>query len=347
MQEHILEPIYNASGAQSNFGGWHSYWYHLPLKLCGLLQTNGLTFVSKTATIEHRIGNTPYEGSKSLFNIQYNPMEWFPDSIHMQWFKANVLNKVGVGNPGLKAFLETGLWQKRGDKYVISYMCLEGNQIAQAKKAAKLFKQYKDELGDFIIEVNLSCPNTEAEQCALINDETKQVIAILAEVGVPIYVKVSVSMAPKSFMQILEDDTNVTAIVMSNTIIYGWQPEEDFYRDSNGNMPEIEWEKEFGKKSPLEDKAYDKKSGGLSGIILKYYVLKFIKNLRKLGFKKLIIGGGGILHPNDVDEYKEAGADSVFIGSVFMLRFWRVRSIIKRAHEIFPQGGQENEKEKV
>ena len=138
----------------------------------------------------------------------------------------------------------------------------------------------------------------------------------------------------------LDENPNVTAIVMSNTIVYGWQPTEDFYRNEEWIIPEIDWEKEFGEKSPLEDKGYDSKGGGLSGKILKYYVLKFIKELRRQGITKLIIGGGGILHPDDVNEYKEAGADSVFIGSVFMLRFWRVGSIIKRAQNIFPQGGK-------
>lgn len=51
-----------------------------------------------------------------------------------------------------------------------------------------------------------------------------------------------------------------------------------------------------------------------------------------------IIGGGGILKKADVDLLYQCGADAVMIGSVAILRPWRVRGIIKRAKQIYGGG---------
>jgi len=44
---------------------------------------------------------------------------------------------------------------------------------------------------------------------------------------------------------------------------------------------------------------------------------------------------GGISKPRHIVEYAEAGANGVKFGTVLMLRFWRISSLIKTAHEVF------------
>lgn len=81
----------------------------------------------------------------------------------------------------------------------------------------------------------------------------------------------------------------------------------------------------FSKESPLKHIG----GGGLSGRFLFPLVEEFVVELRRLGFKKHINAGGGILSWRDARRLMHAGANSVFIGSVTMLRPWRVQSIIE------------------
>jgi dihydroorotate dehydrogenase len=83
--------------------------------------------------------------------------------------------------------------------------------------------------------------------------------------------------------------------------------------------------------SPLEERGFS--AGGLGGAPLLPLVADWVKRVRVAGFTKHINAGGGVLCANDVDTLADAGADSVFLGSIAMLRGWRVRSAIKRAHK--------------
>ena len=74
--------------------------------------------------------------------------------------------------------------------------------------------------------------------------------------------------------------------------------------------------------------------GGISGRPLRALVCEWILRLRYAGFTKPINGGGGILSPEDAEHYRQAGASSIFLGSVAVLRPWRVRGIIRRANEL-------------
>jgi phosphoribosylformimino-5-aminoimidazole carboxamide ribonucleotide (ProFAR) isomerase len=48
--------------------------------------------------------------------------------------------------------------------------------------------------------------------------------------------------------------------------------------------------------------------------------------------RKHINAGGGILRPRQVNQMFAAGASSVFIGSVAILRPWNVQPAIRTAH---------------
>ena len=103
------------------------------------------------------------------------------------------------------------------------------------------------------------------------------------------------------------------AVCVSNTIPWGQLPEH------------IDWEDLFGtSESPLAHLG----GGGLSGVPLLPLLVNWIKRARQVGLKKPLNAGGGILSKGNGDKVIDAGAESLFIGSVAFLRPWRVRGIV-------------------
>ncbi|MEA3304408.1 MAG: hypothetical protein U9Q15_01420 [Patescibacteria group bacterium] len=350
-----LGPILGASGVEGNFG--EGYWYHKLLHGFSLLDLSGLVFVSKTATLNPRKGNTPFVYDENYFS----PSEIKPKSIVIKPFQKNVLNAVGLGNPGLEALLKTGHYQSRKDPFLISIMSIAGSEDSRKAEMAKMIailEKYKNEFQSlFGLQINLSCPNTAHDPCSLIA-ESSDMIGIAARLGVPLMPKFSIASAPIAALMELNENPHVDAICLSNTLPYDWQPSENLYRISKGDdyfedfqrlqrrgfiswksdgktvyiVTFINWEKIFGTtESPLASMG----GGGLSGDIIRPFVLHYIKQLRAEGFSKPINGGGGIMKPEHVDMYKAVGVNSVFIGSVVMTRPWDAEDIIKRANEIF------------
>jgi len=110
------------------------------------------------------------------------------------------------------------------------------------------------------------------------------------------------------------------AITMSNTIPWGKLPER------------IDWTGLFGsEQSPLAHLG----GGGLSGWPLTRIVCDWIREARDCGFSKPIWACGGIESRKAVDAVKAAGASGVQLGTVAMLRPWRMKGIIRHANETF------------
>ena len=168
----------------------------------------------------------------------------------------------------------------------------------------------------FGLQINLSCPNTGHDPSKLIG-ESADVLDIASTLGVPVMSKYSIAPAPIPAVRELQDHPACDAICVSNTIPFGWDG--------------IDWERTWGSTtSPIAHL----NGGGLSGKDLLPFVCVWIKRLRDAGFTKPINGGGGILTADDVWEYYDAGASSVFLGSVAVLRPWRVNKIINRANKL-------------
>ena len=79
--------------------------------------------------------------------------------------------------------------------------------------------------------------------------------------------------------------------------------------------------------------------GGLSGVPLKPVALSVVRAMRhRYGRDITIIGGGGIREPKDIDDYVEAGADHVALGTITMnplllLTHRPLRRLIERGAE--------------
>lgn len=313
-----------ASGATGNFG--ENYWYSRFEEKLGILNKKGLGFVSKTATLNARRGNTSFIYDEKY----YPPAEIKPKSIKIDLIRKNVVNAVGLGNPGLKAFLNTNNWQNITTPFWISIMSIAENKKERKKEMETmvqlLMKEKPNFKAPFGLQINLSCPNTGHDTCGLAT-EANDMINIAAKLEVPIMAKFSIATSTINNLLELEENQNLDALCLSNTIPYNWKPDENFY----GKELSKSWKKPFGETSPLKKMG----SGGISGETIKPFVLHFIRELRKAGFKKHINGGGGIMEANDVNLYKNVGADSIFFGSVIMVRPWNVQKIIKRANQIF------------
>ena len=302
--------VLGASGVQGFFG--EGYWFHKVWKPCGL-DFAGVTFVAKTATLLLREGNMP-------LTRHYTPRSLFPVCIKVKPLRGVVLNSVGLSNPGLATLLATGEWQKRTKPFWLSVMSLADTppkRLEEFRLIVGMLGLFKESFfAPFGLQINLSCPNTGHNPRELIGESAK-VLEIAGTLGVPVMPKYSIASAPVEAVRELNDHPNCDAICVSNTLPFGWQG--------------IDWQSVWGSAtSPLAQLG----GGGLSGKILRPLVCEWIARLRDAGFTKPINGGGGILCPKDVDYYHNAGASSVFLGSVAVLRPWRVEAIVNHANSL-------------
>ena len=302
--------VLGASGVQGFFG--EGYWFHKAWGPFGL-NFAGMTFVAKTATL------LPCRGNMYLTR-RYTPRNPFPWCVRAKLLRGVMLNSVGLSNPGLGALLGTGGWQKRTEPFLLSIMSLAGTserRLEELRLMVETIGFVKDGFSaPFCLQINLSCPNTGHDPHELIGESAK-VLEIASMLGVPVMPKYSIASAPIQAIRELNDHPSCDAICVSNTLPFGWQ--------------RVDWQSVWGSKtSPLAKLG----GGGLSGKTLRPLVCEWIKRLRDAGFTKPINGGGGILCPKDVEYYHDAGASSVFLGSVAVLRPWRVKTIVSHANNL-------------
>ena len=304
--------VLGASGVQGFFG--EGYWFHKAYKVLGM-DLSAMTFVSKTATAHPKKGNMP-------LTKHYTPRQLVPRCIRVRMGRGAILNAVGLSNPGLCALLEVGEWQRRTKPFFISLTSVANTRQARCREFQCMMEQLRSVRhfsAPFGVQINLSCPNIESINFEDMIQESEEVLTIMGELGVPVMAKYGIATVWIDALVRLEDHPACDAICVSNTIPFGW--------------PRINWEKVWGSEtSPLE--RYEYGGGGLSGAPLSRIVPRWISRLRKAGFTKPINGGGGILHPSDVDRYHRYGASSIFLGSVVILRPWRIRAIIDHANTL-------------
>ena len=310
LQETEFGNVLGASGVQGFFE--EGYWFHKPWRLFGLNFTD-MTFVSKTATLLSRKGNMP-------LTKNYTPKDFFPGCVKVNLRRGVMLNSVGLSNPGLKTLLCTGRWQKRTKPFLISIMSLAKTpeeRLEEFRIMVDIIENCKECFSaPFGLQINLSCPNTGHDPSELIGESAK-VLEIAGLLGPPVMPKYSIASAPIEAILQLNNNPDCDAICVSNTLPFGWE--------------KIDWQKVWGSKtSPLAKIG----GGGLSGGVLRPLVCEWIKRLRNAGFTKPINGGGGILCPEDAKHYHDAGASSIFLGSVAALRPWKVNSIIDQANNL-------------
>ena len=295
--------VLSASGVQGFFG--EGYWFHPYLKPFGLDFSN-FTFVAKTTTLTARPGNLPLRDD-------FTPRELLPKCIYVKPWQGVALNALGLSGPGFPALLQTGRWQARQKPFFISFMSVDQTahgRLNELKDFVELFGRYLPQFNAPVgLQINYSCPNVGLHPDALVN-EVGEGLLIASRLGVPLMPKFNVMLPPRIAKEIGEQP-ECDALCISNTILYGQI------------LSALEWEKMFGPVSPL--KQYG--GGGLSGKPLLPLLIKWLTQIRGIGFTKPINAGGGILSLDDAQHVLDTGADSIFLGSIAFLRPWRVRKI--------------------
>ena len=235
---------------------------------------------------------------------------------------------MGLSGPGAKFLFEDGRWQKIKKPFFISFMAVGESlemRYLEAINFAILFKKYLHSFSASVgLQINFSCPNVKiglkTPDLKTQAEEMRAMLGIISSyVPIPLLPKINV-LTPVEVAKEIADDPNCDALCISNTIPWGALPHK------------INWKKIFGTDiSPLAHLG----GGGLSGKPLLPIVAEWVVNARKSGIKKPISTGGGILSLDDVNVLKDAGASSVSVSSVAILRGWRVKKIIRRANQIF------------
>ena len=328
-------PVQCASGAMGWFG--EGYWYH---RMVPGLDWKGCTFVAKTTTLNARQGNM-------ALDEQGRAREWLPKCVVVKMRKGVVLNSVGLSGPGAEALFTTGKWQDRDDPFFLSFMSVANNKadrLGEAIRFVQLLQQVADGFkAPFGLQVNLSCPNT-GHDTAGIAREAREILTVFQGLrenqSIPIIPKFNVLYPVEALCEI---ERLADGICVSNTIPWGQLP-ADIPWHNLFNLPSDEaaclaWDdpEMRGLLSPLAHLG----GGGLSGWPLLPLVAEWVKAARKSGFEKPINAGGGILAPKDVDVLAKAGADSVFLGSIAILRGWRLRKTVQRAYFLNHRGALE------
>jgi dihydroorotate dehydrogenase len=314
--------VLDASGVRGFFG--EGYWYH---RWMPGLDFTGSTFVAKTTTLHPRAGNMPLKADG------LSPRELRPKCIVVKPFQGVALNAVGLSGPGAAALLEDGRWQGRREPFFLSFMSV----AATAEERHAEFRGFLDLLRPQLprfkapvgLQINFSCPNVGLHAEDLVREVKASLdAAAFVGFGMPLMPKFNALLSIAAALEIGRHPA-CAAICVSNTIPWGQYPEL------------IDWKGIFGsEESPLKRFG----GGGLSGRPLLPITAAWIERARTYGFDKPINAGGGILSPEDVAVMKDAGADSVFLGSIAMLRGWRVRSAIKAARRIFNEGEDRDER---
>ena len=319
-------PVQCASGAMGWFG--EGYWYH---RYVPGLNWKGCTFVSKTTTLNAREGNMPLDDKGQA-------EELFPRCVVVKFREGAVLNSVGLSGPGAEALLATGEWQKRDQPFFLSFMSIAATKAERVDEAIQFVRLIQDVADEFIspfgIQVNLSCPNTGHDPSEIAT-EAREILGIFQGIRrsqkIPIVPKLNVLYPVEALVKI-EDLCD--ALCISNTLPWGTLPADvDWARLFGGEwVTNQHGAQEWLPLNPLKSRGIN--GGGLSGAPLLSLVAEWVEATRGRGIELPINAGGGILRPKDVDVLYRAGADSVFLGSIAILRGWRVRATVRRARKL-------------
>lgn len=299
--------VWDASGVRNFFG--EGYPYHLPFRPFGL-NFHGSTFVAKTTTLHPRDGNMP------MREDGVTPRRLKPDCIRVRFFKGAALNAVGLSGPGAEALFDEGRWQKRKKPFFLSFMTVEDSRARRLDELNAFMRLADRHLPDFRapigLQLNLSCPNAGRHDGGDDVEEARMMLAHLSGLGIPIVPKFSITTPPETVARIASHPA-CDAVTVSNTV-----PWSDIPTDLRMEL--------FGTDmSPLSHYG----GGGLSGAPLLPMVIAWLEEARRIGFPKPIAGGGGILGTVDGQRVFHAGAAAVCLGSIAMLRPWRVWHTVK------------------
>jgi dihydroorotate dehydrogenase len=308
-------PVIASSGLLGIIGEGYKYHRIFKILLPILFSFKWITFQMKTITACKKIGNMELSKEDGI-----TPVGFRPNCIYANFWKGYGVNNVSFSNPGIKVILDKGVLQKIEGELHLSIMFISQDLKRRIDEAKIIVSVLKTELKKFkatriFLHWNVSCPNTGHNPQESFLNSFRQEHEILKKLGLPIILKVGWSF-PINVILELQKSEMIFGVDAINTIPFDDLPaftkKKYFKRDINNEFI-----------SPLDkyqDKFLVKGRGGVSGNPIRPYALRWIRMARKAGFVLPIIGGGGILWPWHVFQFKKAGATAISPGSVSFLR---------------------------
>jgi dihydroorotate dehydrogenase (NAD+) catalytic subunit len=205
---------------------------------------------------------------------------------------AGMINSVGLQGPGVAAWLAEQLpaLLATGARVVAS---IWGRSVDEYRRAAELLAGAP--AGVVAVEVNLSCPNTEAGRDLFAHSaaDTAAVLAATAACGRPRWAKLSPNTAQLADIAAAADDAGAEAVTLVNTVLgMAIDPESRTFRLGSGP-----------------------RGGGLSGPAIHPVAVRAVFDVHRARPGLPIVGVGGIAGGADAAEMLLAGASAVQVGT--------------------------------
>ncbi len=205
---------------------------------------------------------------------------------------AGMINSVGLQGPGVRAWLADDLpaLLATGARVVAS---IWGRSVEEYRRASEALAGAPD--GVVAVEVNLSCPNTEAGRDLFAHsaEATAAVVAETAGCGRPRWAKLSPNVAHLDEIAAAAHEAGAEAVTLVNTVLgMAIDPERRAFRLGSGP-----------------------RGGGLSGPAIHPIAVRATFDVHRALPGLPIVGVGGIARGADAAEMLLAGATAVQVGT--------------------------------
>lgn len=221
------------------------------------------------------------------------PFAWAGNpAVRVHATTGGMINSVGLQGPGVEAWLASELpaLLASGARVVAS---IWGRSVDDYRRAAQMLADAPPEV--VAVEVNISCPNTEAgnEMFAHSTTMTTEVLAATVGCGRPRWAKLSPNVGLVALPDIARAarDGGAEAVTLVNTFF-------GLVIDPGTGEPVL-----------------GGGGGGVSGPAIKPLAVRAVADVRAACPDLPIIGVGGIARVSDVIEYARVGADAVQVGT--------------------------------
>lgn len=243
---------------------------------------------------------------------------------------AGMINSVGLQGPGVEAWLEHDLPSllAAGARVVAS---IWGRSVADYEAAAALLASAPAEV--VAVEVNLSCPNTEAARDLFAHSQsaTADAMAATAACGRPRWAKLSPNVTDLVPIAAAAQRSGAEAVTLVNTVMaMAIDPDTGRYRLGSGA-----------------------RGGGLSGPAIHPIAVRAVHDVHAALPDLPIVGVGGVVHGRDAAELLLAGATAIQVGTATFadprassrvldeLRRWAARAGVHKIDEVVGRAHRE------
>lgn len=205
---------------------------------------------------------------------------------------AGMLNSVGLQGPGVSAWLEHDLppLLATGARVVAS---IWGRTVAEYEAAARLLADAPSQV--VAVEVNLSCPNTEAARDLFAHSAsaTREAMAATEACGRPRWAKLSPNVTDLVPIAVAAREGGAEAVTLVNTVL-GMAIDPDTAQYRLGSGP---------------------RGGGLSGPAIHPIAVRAVHDVHAALPDLPIVGVGGVAQGDDAAELLLAGASAIQVGT--------------------------------